>query len=56
MPEQDNPIGPAGGGKPKTETVTLKKEHKHRGELKQPGETIDVTADQKKRLQQHGEI
>lgn len=53
MPENDTPA--VGGGK-KLETVTLKKEHKHRGEKHQPGDKIDVRPDQKKRLEDRGKI
>ena len=36
--------------KPKLEEVTLKKAHTHRRQRHEPGEKIEVTAAQKKRL------
>lgn len=55
MPEDDSKPQPA-GATPRLKKVTLKKEHKHRGELKQPGDEIEVRPDQEERLRKHGEI
>ena len=46
----------AAGDKPRTKEVTLKKEHRHRGILHQPGDKIDVRPDQEERLRKNGEI